>query len=288
MLHLGFLLVIASSILILFTQKRAIIRLEDGETILPGTPWSVETHGLLTEELILPMPVHLSKLNIDFWETDDMREMKSVIKFLYPDRHIEEIRLRINEPVWHTEMKWYQTPDAGDNFYLEFIDAQGRKIEQSIMFMLPLRRDVASYNNFRFDWMPFMLKGKYYADAEKKSMVSRNPLLVLRLYDGDNLIGERPLRIGESGNLGGVQVRLLRTARWTGILISSTIGMSGIFTGFFIIIIGAAIAYFTPQREFRMKRDDAGVFLTWECERFEGSYKEEYEGIVKTLGGTIG
>jgi hypothetical protein len=283
MLHVGFILVIASSLIILLTQKRGLMRLEEGEVIMPNIPWSAESHGLMADRLVLPTPVTLDKLEVSFWETDQIRQIRSTLAFVHPHEERVVISPGINEPVWYEGIKVYQAFEAGDNFYLEFVSQKGKRTEQALMFLLPARRDKASYNDFHLDWMPFTLRGKYYADAEMRSMTGTNPLLVLRLYSKTVLIGELPLKVGEVGVLGEYRVRLLKTGRWTGIIFVSITGMPGIFCGFFIIILGGGITYFTPPRVLFMRKEEAGVSLLWKAERFGGFYQEEFERIVAAL-----
>jgi hypothetical protein len=284
MLHLGFVVVVASSVVILFTQKSGLIRAEEGEVFLPGAPWSAESHGLMAERLVLPAAVNLRSLEVHFWETDDIRQIQSTLAFVHPDGISDEVRVGINEPVWYRGMKLYQAFETGDTFYLEFTDQNGRRTAEALMFQLPLKRDRASYNEFQFGWLPFRIKAKYYADAERRTMVGRNPLLVLRLYEGVALRGELPLKVGESGQLGSYQVRLVKTGRWTGIIFNSLTGMPGIFCGFFIIILGAGIIYFTPPRVIFIRREETGFSLLCKAERFGKFYQDEFERIVEALG----
>ncbi|KAF0220978.1 MAG: hypothetical protein FD174_691 [Geobacteraceae bacterium] len=280
LLHLGIVVVIASSLVILLTQQRGLLHMTKGEIIDPGTSWDSEEHGLFTERLVLPSAITLVNSIARFWETDDIRQIESSLEFIKPDQSRDRVNLSINRPAWYHGMKIYQSHQAGRSFYLEFSDGNVGTMGHILLFQLPPSRDKASYNEFQLSGMPFRIKGKYFTDAGKKSMVSNDPLLVLRLYDKDSLLGELPLRIGESGPLGKYRVSLVRSGQWAGINFLVITGMPGIFLGFLIIIGGGLLHYFAIPRELIMKQDGSMVNIQWRAARFAEFYGDEYEDLL--------
>ncbi|ABB30815.1 ResB protein required for cytochrome c biosynthesis-like protein [Geobacter metallireducens RCH3] len=283
LLHVGIVLVVASSLVILVTQHRGLLNLERGETVYPGTPWAVEENGLFVGKFVLPAAVRLESHDPVFWDNGEIKLIESTVAFLYPDRPVERATLGINQPAWLGGVKIYQSHRFGSDFYAEFADRDGKKVVLILPLQIPPRLDEAGYGDFQFNVMPFQIKAKYYADAARKDMLSGNPLLVLRLYDGAALLGELPLRIGESGVLGNYHVRLLKAVPWNGLILVSMSGMPGIFFGFFIIVCGCSLNYFVVPREVWV-REGSQTAVSWRAARFAEFYRDEYDELVAALG----
>jgi len=280
--HAGLVVVIGFSLVIVCRESRGKLRMEEGRRVSPGEPWSGQEYGILASPLHLPGDVELKNLELQFYTTDELRQAGSQLLF-YSRGGVDEIKIGVNEPVWYGGIKVYQTLDTGHNFYLEITGPDGETRMQGLQFLLPARRDRASYNEFRLDWLPYSLKGKYFVDAAQKTMLGDNPLLVLRMYDNETLLGELPLTKGASGMLGPYRVKLKSAARWAGVLFVDITGMAGVFAGFFIIVIGGALNYFTPPREITAWSENGSRLVEWKAGRFGRLFRTEYEEIRKTL-----
>ncbi|MEW6109437.1 MAG: cytochrome c biogenesis protein ResB [Nitrospirota bacterium] len=281
--HLGMVIVIVSSIFIVLTQRRGQINLVVGEIFPAGSPLTGEEKGLLAESLILPDAVRLDEITYEFWETDEQKHLSSVISFISPGGGIERHELAINKTASYRGIKIYQGRTFGNTFLVTLSEGKGKEFGIRLDMEYPVKRDRPSYNNFEYDMIPYLLKAKYFADAEKKSMDSSNPLLVIRLLKGGDVIGEVSLKLGESGNLGPYKAKLVGVMRWGGIILLDISGMPGIFMGFFIIILGLGLTYFMPAREIYLIKEDMGYSLRWKAARFEDFYKEEFERIGQNL-----
>lgn len=283
LLHVGIVLVVASSLVILVTQHRGLLNLEGGETVYPGSPWAVEENGLFAGKFVLPAAVRLESHDPVFWDNGEVKLIESTVAFQYPGRPEERATLGINQPAWLGGIKIYQSHRFGSDFYAEFTGSDGRKVVLILPLQIPPRLDQAGYGDFQFNEMPFQIKAKYYADAARKDMMSGNPQLVLRLYDGTALLGELPLRIDESGVLGNYHVRLLKAVPWNGLIFVSMSGMSGVFLGFFVIVSGCFLNYFAVPREAWLRKgSQAAVF--WRAARFHEFYRDEHDELVAALG----
>lgn len=281
--HAGMALVIVSSLVIVMTEKRGLLHLFEGETYTPGVPWLSEESGILAGPFVLPAPVRLDRVGAEFWETDDLKQLTMEISFWGPDGPPERGLLAINRTLDWGSLRVCQDQTFGSAFFVEFTTPDGVKHGEILQIHNPSGREKAGYGNFRFSWAPYLLKAKYYADYARRTIVSEEPLLVLRLMDGDRVVGERSLRKGESGVLGPYAVKLVKSSRWGGLIFADITGMSGIFLGFSIIILGGALNYFTPPREFRAVKTETGFLVAWKGTRFEEFYMEEREGVMAAL-----
>lgn len=285
LLHLGIVLVIASSLVVVLTEKRGLLQLIESELYVPGTPWFMEEKGMLVGNFILPEAVMLDNVIPEFWETDDIKQLTTVMSFSNPQGKTKRYNLAINQTVNYKGIRIYQDQRFGLAFFVNLTDKTGTRNGLILQIQKPYKRDKASYGNFRFGKIPYLLKAKYFADAEKKNMLSSNPLLVMRLVDKGRVIGEVSLKNGESGQVGPYTATVAGISRWAGIIFVDITGMPGIFLGFFIIIIGGGLTYFMPPREFYLRKEVDGFSITWKATRFESFYEEEYEKVSSAFGG---
>ena len=282
LLHLGMAVVIAASLVILLTQKRGSLYLYEGETYIPGGEWTIEEKGLLAGSFVLPMTIRLVSVVPEFWQTDDLKHLTSIIEFTFPGGKSDKYELAVNRTLFYNGIKIYQSMDFGEAFFVEFINEKGERNGTILQISKPPDRARAGYHDFRFGWMQYVLKTKYFADAEKKSMDSSNPLLVMRLASGRNVISEVHLKKGETGRLGPYTVRLEDVKKWSGIIFVDITGMPGIFSGFFLVIMGSGLAYFTPPREVILRRSNEKTFLVRKSTRFEEFYIDEFDKFNTT------
>ncbi len=284
LLHLGFVIVIGSSLLIVLTQKRGLLKPVEGEICIPGNPWFAEEKGVFAGGFVLPEALKLEKVNPDFWETDDLEQLSSEISFIDNRGGIKKSVLALNQPIHYRGLRIYQSHSFGNAFFVEFEDRGGGKKGVILQMESPAKRAKPSYGNFTFEGVPYLVKAKYFADAEKRSMESANPLLVMRLVDKRTILGELPLRIGEQGQLGPYTVKLVGVKMWAGIIFVDITGMEGIFFGFIIIIMGGTLIYFMPPRELYIKKEENQIFLIWKASRFGDIYRDEFEEIKSGFG----
>jgi hypothetical protein len=306
LLHAGMAVVIFSSLLIVLTEKRGLIHIVEGDTFLPGGPWLLEETGILGGRFILPDAVRLEKSNIEFWETDEVKYQTTVFSFMGSDgketRHTVGINLNVN----NRGLRIYQGRSFGEAFYVSLTDSAGKEFNRVFNLDHPVKRDKASYGNFMLEGIPYMLKTKYYADAEKRTIDSKDPLLVMRLVQIDQslggvtgsgeggrfkmdivekekVLGEVSLKTGEKKPFGPYAAELVHVAKWTSLIFTRSIGMAGVFAGFFIIIIGGTLTYFMPPREIHAVREGDGFNLTFKSMKFRNLYEDEFKKIIGTF-----
>lgn len=283
LLHGGMVLVIAASLLILLTQKKGTLYLYEGESHAPGDRWLIEEKGLMVDSLRLPMTVRLEEVKPEYWENDDLKLLSTKVTFVRSDGEVSEHRLAINQTRMFDGLKVYQSQEFGAAFFAEFYDDKGARQGVILQIAHPQRRDVAGYQDFKFDWLPHTLKTKYFADSEKRNMESISPQLILRLVNGKRVAGELSLKPGEMGALGEYKVKLVKVKKWAGIIFVDISGMTGIFAGFFIIILGSGLIYFTPPREIVVQTTEGSRSVVWRATNFGECYEDEIARIRSAL-----
>lgn len=284
LLHFGIAVVILSSLLIVLTQKRGLLNLIEGEVYVPGGEWTVVETGVLADEFVLPEAVRLDYVTPEFWETDDLKQLTTAIRFVDPQGRFRPHILSINNSFRERGIQVYQGKSFGHAFFLELADEKGLAEGVILQIDHPQRRDQASYGNHRFDNIPYFVKAKYFADVDLKTMIGGKPLLFVRLTDGGEVLGEVELLAGESGQLGPYAVKLVGVSKWAGVIFTELTGMPGIFFGFFIIIVGGGLTYFFPPREVILRAEGGAFSVSGKAARFEGFYRDEFEGLLTEFG----
>ncbi|OGW25041.1 MAG: hypothetical protein A2X59_06470 [Nitrospirae bacterium GWC2_42_7] len=283
--HIGMIITIASAIIIFLTERRGTVNIIERRTHFPESAWLAEEHGLLVDKLVLPDSLTLETISPEFWETDEIKQLTTALEFTDETGQINNYTLHINKTLHYKGIEIYQGNSFGNAFFIEFSDSEGRINNEILLIDNPKKRNKASYSNFNFFWMPYLLKVKYFADAEQKMMDSNNPLLVMRLMQREKIAAELQLKTGEHGRLGPYDVTLVHVARWGNVICVKNKGMPGIFLGFFIIISGVSLTYFMPPREIYIKSSDGSLFLSFRSGRFKSLYREEFEKIYKSKEG---
>lgn len=280
-LHAGMLIVIVSSLWIALTQQRGLVHLAVGEVFPPGGKWLSTEKGLLADDFRLDRPVRLDGISYEFWPSFGVKNIVSSLTFLDNDKGGETRTAEINNILNYQGGQLYQTAEFGHAFYLEIQSAAGERRTYQLLIAHQQKPDKPSYEDFPDMLGPGgMLRAKYFVDQEKRSLSRENPLLVLRVDENGTQLGQLSLVVGGGGDIGPYHFRLLKVDRWTGLIFVHLSGISGVFFGFFVIVCGSILNYFTPPREV-IVRSQSGVdsIVSWRGVKFSEFYQDEFEAL---------
>ena len=278
LLHLGITLTVLFSLVYILTEHRVIIRVVQGDRGNIGDLIYAERRGSLPAGLSLPKSVILKKINPVFWDNDQIKSLSSELLFYDQHEMPTRISIGINDKGKYNGFTVYQRSTYGNIFLVEFSDGNGPFL-MPLYLPMPKNRDSAGYGNFEVGDGRFRLKAKYFADAAKKEMISDNPLLVLRLYDGEKMLEETPLMKNGAGSLGPYTVHLVSIGWWEELLVEGSRGMGGIFLGFLVLLSGGVLGFFAVPREVLIYKGPKGYTFRWHAANFTDFYREEGERI---------
>jgi len=286
LLHTGMTIILAASLLMALTQQRGLLHLHEGEVHAPGAEWLLTERGPLATPIVFPEAIGLDYVLPEFWgDTGELQRLSSGVRFIAPDSgSVSQTFLTVNTIVSRHGFRLYQGTDFGHSFYLEIDFGGGR--QQAVVFDIkhPQSRGEAGYGNFRVDGVPDLIKAKYVFDDQTPTALAGNPRLVLRLVDDMGALhAEQDMTLGASATLGPYRVRLSRVGRWSSIIVTRLYGMALIFFGFFLVIVGSGLVYFSPVREVLVYKNKGGFLLSWRAGRFAHFYQNEYESLLKSL-----
>ncbi|GLI38614.1 cytochrome c biogenesis protein ResB [Geobacter hydrogenophilus] len=283
LLHLGIVVTIASSLVILLCEKRAVVELNEGEVHRPGAAWAKEERGLLAGRLVLPEAVRLDMVLPEFYDNDNLRQLNTRFSFMDGAGKSTSMSMHINKSAWYRGVRIFQGKSHGKAFFVMF--RRGNE-EHGEIFHLdqPPNRRTPSYKNFVLPWLPGEFKTKFYGDAAQRSPDGNDPLFAMRLTDGGKVTAELSMKVGETGRFGDYTAQLVKVERWGGLIFIDTTGMGGIFFGFFILCLGGALSYLCPPRECSLTPSANGVRVSWRATRFERLYGDEFEELRRRAG----
>jgi cytochrome c biogenesis protein len=284
LLHLGMVISICASLYVALTGKQGALLLVEGAATDNRQSWINAEQGIIATPLKLPGLVRLDRLTVGFDAKNQPVAVSSAISILSGGDNVDRLTATINGITNYHGMRIYHSTEYGDAFTLEFTDKAGDTHYEKIPIQQPAGLDLAGYGDFALAWSPYTLSAKYLADAEKRSMTSANPLLTLRLLDGQRELTRLSLTRGASGMLGGYRVRLIGVDKWSKLIFVDITGMPVIFAGFAIIMLGGIMHYiFSPRELIGIMEQNDRCRVYWKAPSFADFYVEERDRAAAAL-----
>ena len=231
----------------------------------------------------------LKELLPRFWANDKLEYLSSELYFTdQPGGEPQRVDIAVSDKSQYGQYIVYQANAYGRVFDLEFVSERDEIYRERLYLPYPLSRDVAGYGEMPIRGTDFLLKGKFYADTERKSIHLHEPPLSLRLYRSKDLLGEVTLATGSPGQLGPLTVRLAQSEWWTDILLDGTRGTFGIFAGFALILTGVLCSYCLVPREIIVRESNGEIYVHHIARRFAQFYREEFDELIQKTRSTGG
>jgi hypothetical protein len=282
LLHIGLVTAVFFSLVYVLTQHRVLIRLTGQEITRVTSEKVQEMRGVMPLQQGLPYSIVLKTLVPRFWQNDKLEHLSSELYFTdQPGDDPRRVDVALSDKSRHGPFLVYQASAYGRAFDLEFESAGGGIHRERLFLPYPPKRNVAGYGEMAITGTDFLLKGKFYADTNRKTMELNSPPLTLRLYRGKELQGEVTLTSGAREQLGPLAVRLVQSEWWTDVLLDGTHGTGGIFTGFALILAGVLSSYCLVPREIIVREMDGKLYVQHVVRRFAQFYREEFDGLIQ-------
>lgn len=285
LLHVGLVVAVVFSLVYVVTQHRVLLRLTSDEAVRPTPDTVPETVGVLPLTRELPYSVLLKEVRPGFWGNDRLESLSSELYFTgRAGGDPRRVEVALSDKSRFGPYLVYQVNSYGRAFDLELSSPEG-VLRPRLFLPYPDRRDRAGYGEAALPG-GYLLKAKFYADAEQRSMRLNRPPFTVRLYRGSELLRQLTLEPGEAAQLGPYTVRLVRSAWWTDILLDGSRGTFGIFAGFAVILAGVLCSYCLVPREIIVREKDGALHLQQVVRRFASFYREEFEELLSAAGKT--
>jgi hypothetical protein len=285
LLHVGIALAITVSSYVALTGRQGSLVLVEGEQHDSSQPWLASEQGTLAAPLKLPGSIRLDKVRVSFDERNHPAGVSSDLTLTDPGGRASSLTASINKIEHYRGLRIYQASQYGKAFGVTLTGRDGKPRSEKIAVQQPTDLTEAGYSaDLPLAGTRLTLSAKSYADADGKSMLSANPRVVLRLADGDRELARSALTRGQSGMLGEYRVRLDTVEMWAKLIIVDIKGMTAIFAGFAIIMLGGLIQYLTPPREIIGASEADGSYrVFWKATAFKECFEDERDQVAAAL-----
>ena len=285
LLHAGMTCTVLFSLVYVLTEQRTLLEVYQDETVVVGPDSATSINGLLARPLSYPAAVRLEGLHPQFWDSGMLRSLAADLEFQDQGHTKEHAGVAVNNKAVLHGQTVYLNSKFGSAFNLVFMGPDFPMFHEKLRLPVAGRRGQVVYGTLPLLEGRFTLKAKALESGAGDGQEPRPLLLVLRLYQGERLLGETQLSPGKSGSLGPWAVFLSDVHPWAELLFDSSQGVGGIFFGFFLTLCGALILYCTVPREVVIRRDDDGFRVWWRAVKFRELYREEGERIMAICAG---
>ena len=284
LLHAGMLIIIFASLLSVVNGKRSVAKLVERETLLPSTPWLYEENGLLADSIVLPEAVRLNKLTFEFWPQGGLKNLSSILTFVSPQGETNNLPVSLNQVLSWQGLRIYQQARFGVITTVILRDSTGGDSGViTLDFSHPRVLEQPSYGDYDFAGIPYHIRARYFADADKKSLQDNNPLLTLRFMEDNKVVNEISLKKNERGIFGTYEAQFVNVTNWAEFVFFDPTGMGGVFLGFLVFALGGILYYFTPPRQIYCRKLESGSLFFGESSRFKQHFADELQQLTASL-----
>lgn len=283
--HSGLLLIVIAALVGLAFQKRGFVQIMDGE-VFSGMhdDFLVKELGIFQKRFDIGFKTQLLKFHHEYWETDQVKDISSLVNIIDKDGNTTVRTITVNTPVKYKGINIYQSFDYG--YGLTFVLKRLDDSETVTHFLLdrPDKRTKPFVAKTDFPQTPYIFKMKFYPDISMNSFHLGKPILYLQVLKGiNNQIFEGLVIHGNVINIEGNLVRFHSILHWSGLIFVKSPDMSLAYAGFFISCIGASIIFLLPYKEIFISHKGAVVSLYGRTNRYKPLFEEEMEEIKREI-----
>jgi hypothetical protein len=273
LLHCGLLCTILFSAVYAMTEYRVAVRTVQDEAITLADGAIAVRKGLFSSSAAqMPNQFVLRELEPRFYPTGSLQSLASTIMVSDKSGAVKNVRVAISDKASWGGVRIYQKSEFGTAFLLRLQPREGGEaVEIPLWMPMPGLADKPAYLHEPLKFGRYSLKAKYFARRDRAGLLPLDPRLVLRLMDGDSLVAETELEKGSVTRFGPYLAGYRDCRLWSDIMLEGSLGVSGIFIGFFLVLAGGGLAYFVVPREVIVyDTQEAGCRLAWRRGRFAG------------------
>ncbi len=217
--------------------------------------------------------VKVNRFWIDYTENGDIDQFYSDLSVV--DNNGEELKretIYVNHPLRYDGVTLYQTNWS--------IAAARVQLNNSPVFQLPVAKlDTLGAGNIWGTWIP------------TKPDLSSGVSMLIKDLQGTALIynqqGEltSAIRIGQSVDIDGINIKLLDIIGSTGLQIKADPGVPIVYTGFGLLMIGVVMSYFSHSQVWALEQNDRFYFGA-KTNRAQVSFEREMLAVIEDLSTT--
>ena len=266
--HVGMLIVLAGGMWGIFTGFFAQESIASGNTFKITN--IIESGPFSASQIPTDWSVKVNRFWIDYTENGDIDQFYSDLSVISDSgEEIKRETIHVNKPLRYDGVTLYQT-----NWSIAAVRVQ---LNNSPIFQLPVAKlDTLGAGNIWGTWIP------------TKPDLSSGVSMLIKDLQGTALIynqqGEltSAIRIGQSVNIDGINIKLINIIGSTGLQIKADPGVPIVYTGFALLMIGVVMSYFSHSQIWALEQDNSFYFGA-KTNRAQVSFEREILGIIDIL-----
>ena len=270
--HIGMLIVLAGGMWGIFTGFFAQEMIASGNTFKIQN--IIESGPLSSPQIPDNWGVKVNRFWIDYTENGDIDQFYSDLSVVSNEgEELKRETIYVNHPLRYDGVTLYQT-----NWSIAGVQVQ---LNNSPIFQLPVAKlDTLGAGDIWGTWIP------------TKPDMSSGVSMLIKDLQGTALIynqkGEltSAIRIGQSVEIDGIDIKLLDIIGSTGLQIKADPGVPIVYTGFALLMIGVVMSYFSHSQVWALERDNSFYFGA-KTNRAQVSFEREMLDVIDNLSAEI-
>ena len=266
--HIGMLTVLLGGLWGIFTGFFAQEMVASGNTFRITN--IIESGPFSASQIPTDWSVRVNRFWIDYTYSGDIDQFYSDLSVV--NNSGEELKretIRVNKPLRYDGVTLYQTNWS--------IAAARVQLNNSPIFQLPVAKlDTLGAGNIWGTWIP------------TKPDMSSGVSMLIKDLQGTALIYNQQgdltsaIRIGQSIDIDGINIKLIDIIGSTGLQIKADPGVPIVYTGFALLMIGVVMSYFSHSQVWALELDDRFYFGA-KTNRAQVSFEREILNLIEIL-----
>lgn len=269
--HLGLFGILIGGLTSGLTSFKAFVPLFPGESV--SAREIVEQHAQPRGPLASAehdFTIRADKFWIDWYDQDTIHQYNSNLTVLHQGQEVATKTIWVNEPLVHDGMWFYQSSWGVGKLKMEIA---GKPAE-------PRMAPASPYEGFLSDPVP---AGKEI--VRLYLMNTQQPLEVLKVNMAEGRFESvAKLTPGQTITVDGVPLRFLSPVMYTGLQVKADPGIPVVYTGFLVLILGSALAFFAVRQVWVGPTADGGYLVSGKANRGHYAFQRELARLATQLG----
>ena len=269
--HIGMLIVLAGGMWGIFTGFFAQEMIASGNTFKIQN--IIESGPFSGSQIPDDWGVRVNRFWIDYTENGDIDQFYSDLSVVNNNgAELKRETIYVNHPLRYDGVTLYQT-----NWSIAGAKVQ---LNNSPIFQLPVAKlDTLGAGNIWGTWIP------------TKPDLSSGVSMLIKDLQGTALIynqqGEltSAIRIGQSVDIDGINIKLLDIIGSTGLQIKADPGVPIVYTGFGLLMMGVVMSYFSHSQVWALEQDNS-IYFGAKTNRAQVSFEREMLAVIEDLSTT--
>ena len=265
--HLGMIIVLVGGMWGIFTGFFAQEMIRSGETFKIQN--IIELGPLSRPQIPDDWSVKVNRFWIDYTENGDINQFYSDLSVVGDDgTELKRDTIYVNHPLRYDGVTLYQT-----NWSIAAVRVQ---LNNSPIFQIPVAKlDTLGAGDIWGTWVP------------TKPDMSSGVSMLIKDLQGTALIynqqGEltSAIRIGQSVEVDGIQIKLIDLIGSTGLQIKADPGVPIVYTGFALLMLGVVMSYFSHSQIWALEQDQ--LYFGAKTNRAQVSFEREMLAVIDDL-----